>query len=436
MTGRIPPRYPAAARLVYNSPRWRLATLGELAILGRATLTGALDGVNVLDLTHHIAGPYCSKLLADFGAAVVKIERPVVGDGARRFGPFAGDEAHPEKSLPFLYLNTNKRSVTLDFKTADGRALLLRLAERADIVVENFRPRSLPKAGLGYADLARANPSLIMVSISNFGQTGPYRDYEATDIVEYALSGVQYIFGDNDREPLKHGFDQAQYKAGTNAAAAALVALHRRDMTGEGQHVDVSIQESVATGLRDTASAYAYTGAVKWRRPRETGDLPRSPVATRDGYVVPIAFGGAGWGDAVEFLDSDALRDERFSTPEGRLRNAAEVDSVLRQTFAQHDAEDLFYRANRVRGLIYGIVQDARQLHQNPQYAHRGYFARVEHPAAGAADYPGAPFGMSATPWSVRFPAPTLGQHNAEVYIGELGLSRGELERLRAAGVV
>ena len=399
-------------------------------------MVGALDGVNVLDLTHHVAGPYCAKLLADFGASVTKVERPVSGDAARHWPPFAGDVAHPEKSLTFLYLNTNKRSVTLDFKTADGRALLLRMAERADLVVENFRPRSLPSAGLGYDDLARVNPSLVMASISNFGRTGPYRDYEATDIVEYALSGIQYIFGDNEREPVKHGFDQAQYKAGTDAAAAALIALFHRDMTGEGQHVDVSIQECIATGLRDTASAYAYTGAVKWRRPREAGELPRSPVATRDGYIVPIAFGGADWRATVEFLDSDALRDERFSTPEGRLQNAAEVDAILRQTFAQYDKEDLFYRANQVRGLIYGIAQDARELRENPQYRHRGYFAEVEHPVAGAAAYPGAPFGMSRTPWSVRRPAPTLGQHNEEVYVGELGLSRRELDRLRAAGVV
>ena len=399
-------------------------------------MTGALDGVNVLDLTHHVAGPYCAKLLADFGASVTKVERPGAGDAARGWAPFAGDEAHPEKSLAFLYLNTNKRSVTLDFKTADGKALLLRMAERADLVVENFRPRSLPNAGLGYEDLTRVNPSLVMASISNFGRTGPYRDYEATDIVEYALSGIQYIFGDNEREPIKHGFDQAQYKAGTDAAAAALVALYHRAMTGEGQHVDVSIQECVAAGLRDTASAYAYTGAVKWRRPSETGELPRAPVATRDGYIVPIAFGGADWSATVEFLDEDALRDERFSTPEGRLQNAAEVDAILRQTFARYNKEDLFYRANQVRGLIYGIAQDARELHENPQYRHRGYFAEVAHPVAGAAAYPGAPFGMSRTPWSVRSPAPTLGQHNVEVYAGELGLSSDEINRLRAAGTI
>ncbi len=404
--------------------------------IAEVELSGALDGIEVLDLTHHVAGPYCTKLLADFGARVTKVERPGSGDPARRMGPFAGDDPHSEKSLPFLYLNTNKRSATLDFKTDTGRALLKRMAAGADLVVENFRPRSLPAARLSYSELSAVNPSVVMVSISNFGQTGPYRDFEATDIVEYALSGIQYIFGDNDREPLKHGFDQAQYKAGTDAAAAALIALYHRAMTGEGQWVDVSIQECIATGLRDTTSAFTYTGAVKWRRPNETGDLPRSPVATKDGYIVPIAFGGAGWNETVEFLGSDALRDERFSTAEGRMENAAEVDRILRETFAQYEKSDLFHRANRVRGLIYGLVQDSAELYENPQYEHRGYFVEVDHPIAGKGRYPGAPFGMSDTGWSVRSHAPLLGQHNVEVYVEEMGLSMDELRRLTAAGVV
>ena len=297
-------------------------------------------------------------------------------------------------------------------------------------------PRTLPALGLSYETLREVNSSLVMVSISNFGQTGPYRDYEATDIVEYALSGIQYIFGDNDREPLKHGFDQAQYKAGADAAGAALIALYHRAMTGVGQWVDVSIQECVATGLRDTTSAFAYTGAVKWRRPNEAGEVPRSPVRTKDGYVVPIAFGGADWNTTVEFLDEPALRDERFSTPEGRLENAAELDKILRDTFAQFESEDLFYRANQRRGLIYGLTQNAAQLPDNPQYKHRDFFTRIEHPVAGAGDYPGAPFGMSLTPWEARAPAPTLGQHNRDVYVGELGLSDAELAELAETGVV
>lgn len=396
----------------------------------------ALEGIKVLDLTHHIAGPYCTKLLADFGAHVTKVERPGSGDPARSMPPFAGDDPHPDKSLPFLYLNTNKRSVTLDLKSVTGQKILRRLAGKADLIVESFRPRTLPALGLTYESLSETNPAVVMVSISNFGQSGPYRDYEATDIVEYALSGLQYIFGDNEREPLKHGFNQAQFKAGTDAASAALIALYHRAMTGKGQWIDISIQECIATGLRDTTSAFAYTGAVKWRRPSEAGELPRSPVSTRDGYIVPIAFGGVDWDATVEFLDSEELAEERFATAEGRMENAADLDRILRAEFAGYDKEDLFYRANNRRGLIYGIVQNAAELHENPQYGHRGYFVSVDHPVAGQADYPGAPFGLSRTPWSVEKSAPTLGQHNVEVFVDELGMSRDELARLTAVGVV
>ena len=234
-------------------------------------MTRALEGIKVLDLTHHIAGPYCTKLLADFGARVTKIERPGSGDPARAMPPFAGDDPHPDKSLPFLYLNTNKRSVTLDLKSETGRQILRRLADESDLVVENFRPRTMPSLGFTYESLSATNPSLVMVSISNFGQTGPYRDYEATDIVEYALSGLQYIFGDNDREPLKHGFNQAQFKAGTDAASAALIALFHRAMSGKGQWVDISIQECVATGLRDTTSAFAYTARLQVAPSKRSG---------------------------------------------------------------------------------------------------------------------------------------------------------------------
>ena len=396
----------------------------------------ALEGIKVLDLTHHIAGPYCTKLLADFGAHVTKVERPGSGDAARSMPPFAGDDPHSDKSLPFLYLNTNKRSITLDLKSVTGRQILQRLVNDADLVVESFRPKTLPSLGITYDSLRETNQSLVMVSISNFGQTGPYRDYEATDIVEYALSGIQYIFGDNDREPLKHGFNQAQFKAGTDAASAALIALYHRKMTGIGQWVDISIQECIATGLRDTTSSFTYTGAVKWRRPSEAGELPRSPVETSDGYIVPIAFGGVDWNATVDFLESDELADQRFSTPEGRLEYAVDLDRILRDAFRQYEKEDLFYRANQRRGLIYGMVQDASELYQNHQYRHRQYFVEVDHPVAGKAEYPGAPLGMSRTPWSIESPAPTIGQHNVEVYVEELGISHEELGQLVASGVV
>ena len=243
-------------------------------------MPAALERLKVLDLTHHIAGPYCTKLLGDFGADVTKVERPESGDPARGMGPFAGDDPHPDKSLSFLYLNTNKRSITLNLKSGAGRSILKRLASGVDVIVENFRPRTLPGLGLSYEELSSGHPSLVMVSISNFGQTGPYRDYEASDIVEYALGGLQYIFGSNDREPLKHAYNQAQYKAGVNAASAALIAYFHSMMTGDGQWVDISIQESIASGLRDATSAYTYSGAVRWRQPK--------PESTEGGRRVSV----------------------------------------------------------------------------------------------------------------------------------------------------
>jgi crotonobetainyl-CoA:carnitine CoA-transferase CaiB-like acyl-CoA transferase len=396
----------------------------------------ALDGISVLDLTHHIAGPYCTKLLADLGADVIKVERPGSGDPTRHRGPFVNDDPHPDKSLPFLYLNTSKRSVTLNLKTEDGRRILKELVRDSNILVENFRPDMLPSVGLDYEALQRDNPSLVMVSISNFGQSGPYRDYEASDIVEYALGGLLYIFGSNDREPLKHALDQAQYKAGTNAASGAAIALLHQQLTGQGQWVDVSIQESITSALRDTTAAFAYTGAVKWRQPKETGEMPRGPVETSDGYMMPIIFGGASWDDAVEFLDAPELRDAKFATAKGRLEHASELDRVISEVFGRSKKFDLFYAANKTRRLIYGVVQSPDEVLENPQYDARGYFVEVDHPVAGRLPYPGAPFIMSATPWQAHSPAPLLGQHNTQVYRDRLGYTPGDLARLAAAGVI
>ena len=393
----------------------------------------ALDGVRVLDFTHHVAGPYCTKLLADFGADVVKVERPGVGDPARRMEPFAHDQPHQDMSLPFLYLNTSKRGVTLNLKSRAGREIALRLAAEADVVVENFSPRVMPSLGLDYDSIREVNPDVIMVSISNFGQSGPYRDHKATEIVEYALGGMAYIFGSQEREPLVHAYNQAQYKAGTNAASAAAIAVFQRMITGRGDYVDLSIQESMTTALRDTASVYTYQGGIKTRAATNTGEMPRGPIPAGDGYVVPIVFGGVDWADLSEFLDAPALAEERFSTAEGRRDNARALREEVEGAIARHDATDLFYAAHKRRGYIFGLVQDPAQVVDSPQYRHRRYFEEVDHPVAGSFPYPGAPFDMSDTPWRARSPAPMLGQHNAAVF-GDLGLSREDLVALRASG--
>ena len=396
----------------------------------------ALQGVRILDLTQHVAGPYCTKLLADFGAEVIKVERPQ-GDPARSLPPFASDEPHQERGLLFAYLNTNKKSITLDLKTATGKSLLYRLLADTDILVENFAPRVMPSLGLDYDSLSAINPSLVMVSISNFGQTGPYRDYKAADIVHYALGGLMYIFGSADREPLKHALRQTQFKAGTNAATAALIGWFHQQFTGEGQHIDVSIQECVASALRDTTSLYTYAGSTRQRQPAYTGDMPRSPVPTKDGYIVPIHFGGAvDWDGVADFIAAPDLKDEAFATPESRFNNAQALQEALESGLAHWRKFDLMREAHKRRGHIYGVVHSPAEVLASEQYDARSYFVDIEHPEVGNATYPGAPFIMSETPWKASSAAPLLGEHNREILCNRLGLSLDDLNTLTASGVV
>ncbi len=396
---------------------------------------GALEGVKVLDLTHHVAGPYSTKLLADFGADVVKVEQ-ASGDPARRIPPFYHDETGPDKSLLFLYLNTNKQGITLNLKTRQGSDLLMELVRDSDILVENFSPRVMSSLGLDYPSLKEINPSLVMVSIANFGQTGPYRDYKANDIVEYALGGLMYIFGGYHREPLKHALHQAQFKAGTNAASAALIALYHQRLTGIGQHVDVSIQESIASALRDVVNNYTNTGAIRRRQPNHSGDLTRIRQ-TSDGHILPNPGMGLGldWNVVVEFLEAPDLADDRFNTSSARLANAEELGEILDRIFQTKNKYEMFHAANQKR-FTYGVIQSAEEVLADEQFKHRGYFVEIDHPVVGPITYPGAPFLMDGTPWEAKSPAPTLGQHNDEVFGKRLGCAGEDLARLRALEVI
>ncbi|PKB72271.1 MAG: hypothetical protein BZY87_01270 [SAR202 cluster bacterium Io17-Chloro-G6] len=395
----------------------------------------ALEGVKVLDLTHHISGPYCTKLLADFGAEVVKIERPS-GDPARRMAPFHQDEADPEKSLLFAYLNTNKQSVTLNLKSEKGIQVLKSMVEKSDVLVENFAPKVMPSLGLDFETLQQINPGLVMTSISNFGQTGPYRDYKAADIVEYALGGLMYIFGAYDREPLKHAFNQAQFKAGTDAASATLMAMYHQRLTGQGQLVDVSIQEAVATGLRDVINNFTYTGAVRRRQPNHSGDLLRMR-ASADGHLIPNPGIGAGldWNTVVDFLGLPELDDERFSTPSARLVNAEELGRILDEYFIKQNKYTMFHASHEKR-FIFGVIQSPEEVMADPQFEARNFFVDIDHPALGTRKYPGAPFEMSGTPWEVRSAAPTLGQDNQEIIGHRLGHTREQLVQMRALQII
>ena len=402
----------------------------------------ALSHIKVLDLTHHISGPYATKLLTNLGAQVIKVERPALGDPSRALGPFVGDDPHPEKSLPFLYLNTGKRGVTLDLTNDAGRTLLHELVRWADLVVVNFSPATLDKLGLDYESLAAVKPSPIIVSITNFGLDGPYRNYQAWDIVEYALGGLMYIFGTHDREPVSHALYQAQYRAGTVAAGAAQIALYGKQMAGvagesngsSGNLVDISIMEVIAASLRDTVSQYTYQGIVRRRGPRFGMGMGRS-MATKDGYIIPVMGLGPDWEAFSDFLGAPELKDERFTTQENRIRHARELDEILSRRFQKYTKLQLFHDAHSWR-FHFGVVLSPREVTESDQLRERGYFVELDHPVAGRLTYPGASAIFSETPWQAVGPAPTLGQHNREVFSDLLGYSKDDLIRLRQIGAI
>ena len=393
---------------------------------------GLLDGLRVLDLGTGIAAPFCAKLLADYGATVIKIESPGSGDPGRRAGPFAGDDPNLEKCIPFLYINTNKRGITLDHASKTGRGILDRLLRETDVLVENS-----PPAGPGALDLdatCENHPQLVVTSITPFGQTGPYRDFQATDIVTSALSGLMYHSGDSDREPLRNALDQSLYVAGANGAAATLAAIFARLTSGEGQRVDVSVAECLATHLVQPVPYYNYMGATKGRRPvRGSGFEELVPAG--DGYVVPSVQGSQPWATVAGLIGLEELQDEKFSTGAGRIANGEELKGLLVRGLAQWDRMPLFLESGE-RRLVFGMAQDAGDLVDCPHLEARGFFQEIDHPVAGPAKYPGMAARLSEEDASGASPAPLLGQHNAEVYSGELGYTAAELARLRYAGVI
>jgi crotonobetainyl-CoA:carnitine CoA-transferase CaiB-like acyl-CoA transferase len=401
----------------------------------------ALADLKVLDLTHYIAGPYCTKLLADYGAEVIKIERPDGGDPARRYGPFPHDEPHPEKSALFLHLNTNKRGITLNLKSSAGKDVFMELVRQADVVVENFSPRVMPSLGLSYKTLEELNPRLVMTSISNFGQTGPYRDYKAQDILIYAMGGPMHQTGVADREPIKMAGNLMQYHTGTMAATATLVGVYGAQRQGIGQHIDMSLFETHA-GTVDRRStflmAYAHTGDEARRQDSGAqGMLPRGIYPCQDGYIC-IHVATEWWPRLAQMLECPALlTDPRFATPAGRMQveHQGEFDALFYPWLLERTKQEIMERAQAARVLA-TAVNTPEDVIKDRHFRARQFFVEVSHPDAGCVTQPGPPFRMAETPWRIRRCAPRLGQHNEEIYAGMLGLSREELLVLRELGVI
>lgn len=398
-----------------------------------------LSEVKVLELAHAPSGAFCAKLLADQGADTIKVEPPGRGDEARHEPPFIGGEAHPERSTTFLALNTNKRGITLDVGQAAGRALFLRLAADADVIIESHPPGHLAGLGLGYEALRAENPGVILVSISYFGQDGPYARYKGDDLIAQAMGGYLYaVTGSADRPPMGTALQQMELTAGRNGVIAVMAALLRRDQTGEGAHVDLSVMEAAIATPSGLIHPYSYTG----RSPRR-GNMDRNVVdgmhlPTRDGEVTLTTAGTGGrpmqaW---AEFLGEPGLLDERFATRQSQQDNWEALRDLVAPKLAQWDNLSLMQEA-MARGLVVGLVQSPRQVVDSPHLAERGYFVELEHPEAGTLKYPGPGFFFDgANLMQSARAAPQLGEHNAAIFCDLLGLSGEALSALRAARVI
>ncbi|MCS6800975.1 MAG: CaiB/BaiF CoA-transferase family protein [Chloroflexota bacterium] len=393
----------------------------------------ALEGIRVLDFGWHIAGPFATKLLADFGADVIKVERPGRGDPARDLGPFPPGNRSLETSATFLYLNTNKRSIVLDLAHPAGREVALRLAASADIVLENFRPGVMARLGLDHETLRTVNPDVITVSISNYGQTGPYAQYEATELTLWGHGEIPYITGQSDRPPLKTAGAQPSLHAGINACIGALAALWQRDLLGEAQYLDVSILEAVVNLIEFSLGLYQCLGLVhRRRRATVAGFHPAGRRATAKGDLF-LMFGSRTGAEVAVALNLPELNDPRFATNALRYQHREEFDRIFLPWLERHTATEAFRLLQERARLPVAKVMTLADLFEDEQYRAREYFVDLDHPLAGLARYAGPPFKMSATPAQYRRPAPRLGEHTIEI-LREAGYSEGEIAQLIASG--
>ncbi|MDD5288897.1 MAG: CoA transferase [Dehalococcoidales bacterium] len=405
-----------------------------------------LSPYRVLDMTDE-KGLLCGKLLGDLGADVIKIERPG-GDSARNNGPFYHDEPDPEKSLFWFAYNVNKRGITLDIETADGQELFKRLAKTADIVVESFAPGYMEKIGLGYKELEKVNPGIIMASITPFGQTGPYRDFNAPDIISWAASGFMSLLGEITSPPVRIShYSQPHLLAGLAAAGGALMALLGRELTGEGQHVDVSIQECTAPCLENNEVRWDMT-KILLPRGQKWGKLPyRWPC--KDGHVIWVFWGGLNgnrWSSKmINWMDKEGMADDFMKSIDwGSFEAFVQappdvIDHIVDSTikfFMKYTRAELLEGAVKNDAMLFP-VSDANEILSNAQLAARGYWVDINHPELSTTiRYPGSFVHASEATPEVFRSAPLIGEHNLEIYEGEFGIPQEKLVMLKQAGVI
>ena len=394
-----------------------------------------LDNIRVIDVSSFLAGPFCSTQLAEFGAQVYKVELPRIGDPLRRFGTITknGD------SLPWLSECRNKKSITLDMRTAEGVRLMKRLVEQADVFVENFQPGTLEKWGLGWDTLKEINPKLVMVRISGYGQTGPYRDRPGFGRIANAFGGLSFLAGYPDRPPVTPGSATIpDYMAGLYGALGVLLALQARHRTGRGQMIDIGLYEPIFRILDEIAPAYSYKGLVRQRMgPATVNVVPHSHYPTKDGRWIAIACTNDKIYQrlAVAMGEPHMAEPQNWGTLANRERDRAKVDAHVGEWTKKHDRAELL-RICEAAQVPCGPIYSIDEIFEDPQYQSRGNILRMQDERVGELPIPNLVPRLSDTPGSVKWLGPKLGEHNDEVFQGMLGLTHADMKRLASEGVI
>jgi benzylsuccinate CoA-transferase BbsE subunit len=412
---------------------------------------GPLTGLRILELSDE-KGQFCGKLFGDLGADVIKIEPPD-GERNRHVGPFLDDIPHPERSLSFWYYNTSKRGITLNLETADGRALFRRLAATADVILETFRPGYLASLRLDYASLRQDNPGLILCALTPFGQTGPWRDYLSSDLLHMAAGGEMASCGYDESDvanapPIAPGGGNAWHMGCHYAYMSIMAALVFRTVSGQGQSIDVSIHEACALTTESAIANYVYRGEVLRRqtgRHHAPGPTPRTQFRAKDGtYVTALISGGLNPRNVKNLADlmdvygmAGDLKDPKYQDQSVIAANTSHIiDGLLASFIASVPAEEV-YHAAQARGFTWGAVRAPEALLDDAHLHDRNFWKTVEHPELGRSFvYPGEAAIYNGSPWGISRRAPLIGEHNAEVFCDELGLSHGEMSVLAETRVI
>lgn len=399
-----------------------------------------LDNIRILDITRALAGPYCTMMLGDLGADVIKVERPGSGDETRGWGPpFVGKPygPYPGESAYFIAANRNKRSVTVNIQSKEGQEIIRQLAEISDVLVENYRTGDLDRLGLGYNDLHSLYPKLIYCSISGYGRTGPYADRPGYDAIIQGEGGMMSITGPVEGPPSRVGIPITDITSGMFASTAILAALRARDLTGEGQLVDISLFDAHIALLTNVASNYLVGGAP----PRRLGNahpnlVPYDSFSARDGWFILGVANEKQWGQLCDMLNRPDLKvDDRFTSNGKRVANRVALVEELNTTFAQKNVDDWLTDLVKA-GLPCGRINSIPEVFAHPQAQAREMTLKAEHPSAGTVKLPGFPYKFSQTPAEVLRPPPRLGEHTEEVLTGLLNYSAEDVTSLRDRGAI